>query len=349
MVADSVARYVPAVTLADAACAVILRDSVGFANAAAIHVSFGSGDTTWMVIPVVGPAQAHLVRPRQYDRREAKQERWADVFAILESDFRSPNDLQHAEVMFGGATELWGRPVAQSTLALREAIRGHDAPEDFALARTTLLSDSSLENRTVAAFVLSNFPERDERYHLLAEGLRGFDSGTAIAGMVLTALARSELARPVDWAPARAALEALAGGTNLFAYGEVLEALVATEVDRQPGVDLARVNPGLLLDHVGARNPLSRGAAHRFLVHVAGEDLGRDREAWKGWLRERRKGGASRPARNAAPRRFRGNAAQPALAMLSRKSWLVSTRRIRSSRKSSASAAGMSPRKLRNR
>lgn len=285
MVADSVARHAPGVTLADAACAVVLRDQVGFANAAAINVTFADSDTTWMVIPVVEPALAHLVRPREYATREGKQDRWADVLSILEADFRSPHDLQHAKVIFGDAKRIGGQPVAESTLALRSAIRVHDAPEDFALARSTVLADSSSENRAVAAFVLSNFPERDETYHLLAEGLRGLgDSGTSMAGMVLSALARSDLARPVDWEPARDALTALLGGTNLFAYGTLLEALVATDIDRQLGADLARVNPGLLLDHVGARNPLSRGPAHRFLVHVAGEDPGPSREAWTVWL-----------------------------------------------------------------
>jgi len=55
MVEDSVAKYQPGVSLADHACAIILRDSVGFADAASITMSMG-GDTSWTVLPVVEPS-----------------------------------------------------------------------------------------------------------------------------------------------------------------------------------------------------------------------------------------------------------------------------------------------------
>jgi len=59
---------------------------------------------------------------------------------------------------------------------------------------------------------------------------------------------------------------------------------VATRVDPALGRDLARRNPGLLLDHLGARNPLTPGSAHRFLVQISGQDFGRDTAAWGRWL-----------------------------------------------------------------
>ena len=140
-----------------------------------------------------------------------------------------------------------------------------------------------MSNRSVAALVLSNFGERDSAFHLLAEGLRTTDHGASLAGMVLSALARGA-PRPVDWRPARAGLEALLGGTNLFAYDEILDVLVETEVDPALGRGLARLNPALLLGHLEARNPFTPRAAHRFLVHVHGRDAGRDRAAWERML-----------------------------------------------------------------
>lgn len=101
--------------------------------------------------------------------------------------------------------------------------------------------------------------------------------------MILVALARSA-PRPVDWSPARDALEALFGGTNLFAYTRLLDALAATGIDPALGRDLARVDPRLLLDHAGAANPVSAPSVHRYLVHVRGGDLGRDAAAWAAWL-----------------------------------------------------------------
>jgi hypothetical protein len=101
--------------------------------------------------------------------------------------------------------------------------------------------------------------------------------------MVLSALTR-DAPRRVDWVPARAALEALFGGTNLFAYTDLLDALVATGIDPALGRELARVDPDLLLDHLGARNPFSPPPTHRFLVHIRGEDPGRHPTAWKAWI-----------------------------------------------------------------
>lgn len=282
MVADSVAKYAPGVSLEDHACAVILRDSVGFADAASISLSFG-GDTTWTVLPVVEPELGELVRFRAYAVKRARLEEWSDIFEILEGDPRAMNPLQHPEVLLEGADTFFDSPVAPVALELRRTIRAHATPENWELARSTILTDSSPTNRAVAALVLSNFPDRDSTFYLLAEGLRATDSGASAAEMVLSALVRGA-PRAVDWAPARDALEALVGGTNLFAYTDVLHALVETEIDPRIGRELARLNPVLLLDHVGARNPMSPRAAHRFLAHVSGHDHGRDRAAWEEWL-----------------------------------------------------------------
>lgn len=282
MVEDSVAKYAPGVSLEDHACAVILRDSVGFADAASIGLSFG-GDTTWTVLPVVEPELRGLVRFRAYNVKRPRLDEWGDVFAILEGNPRAMSPLQQPEVLLAGADTFFGSPVPEEALELRRAVRTQGTMEDWELARSTILTDSSYSNRTVAALVLSNFPDRDSTFHLLAEGLRATDSGASAAEMVLSALVRGA-PRAVDWAPAREALEALVGGTNLFAYTDVLHALVATEIDPELGRELARLNPVLLLDHLGARNPMSPRAAHRFLVHVSGQDFGRDKEAWQRWL-----------------------------------------------------------------
>ena len=88
----------------------------------------------------------------------------------------------------------------------------------------------------------------------------------------------------MDWRPARDALAALVGGTNLFAYSRVLDALAATEIDPALGRELAKINSVLLLDHVGAKNPITPPPAHRFLMHISGRDLERDAIAWEEWL-----------------------------------------------------------------
>jgi hypothetical protein len=282
MVEDSVARYQPGVTLADHSCAVILRDSVGFADAAAITVHTPT-DTTWVVLPLVEPEQKALVRFRVYSMKRKPIPEWSAIETIAKANPRALQPLQNPQVLLDSADTFAGRPLEADTRALRQAVRAHATVRDWALARATILEDSSVENRTAAALVLSNFAARDSAFYLLAEGLRAKDGGAQAAQMVLSALSRGD-PRKVDWAPAKDALRALVGGTNLFAYTLVLRALVATQVDPALGLELARVNPGLLLDAVGAKNPFTVWPAHSFLVHIRGQDLGHAPEAWKAWI-----------------------------------------------------------------
>jgi hypothetical protein len=282
MVEDSVARFQPGISLSDHACAVILRDSVGFANAASTRYVFG-GDTTWSVLPVVEPERRAQVRFAAYTVHRRPHAEWADVFAALEAHPQAFEGLQYPGVLLGDADSGFGQPLPPGTDVLRRAIRAHASPPDWALARDALLADSSYANRTAAALVLSNFADRDSAYHLLTEGLRAVDRGSSAAGLVLGSLTR-DAPRRVDWAPARATLQALFGGTNLFSYTQVMDALVATQVDPALGRELARVDTVLLLDHLGARNPATPGPVHRFLAHVHGRDLGRDPAAWRALL-----------------------------------------------------------------
>ena len=282
MVEDSVAKYQPGTTLHDHACAVILRDSVGFADAAAINVN-GGRDTIWSILPVVEPQLRDRVRYRTYGAKRPKIAEWADLFAILERDRAAMSPLQHEKVLLGGQDTAWGRPVPASAIELRRVLRTHNTARDWELARDAILSDGSYANRAVAALVMSNFPRRDSTYYVLAEGLRISDSGAMAAEMVLRALSRGA-PRRVDWSPAEETLTALVGGTNLFAYTDVLDVLTATQVDPALGRRLARANTVLLLDHLSARNPVSPPPARRFLVHIRGQDLGRDPAPWNAWL-----------------------------------------------------------------
>jgi hypothetical protein len=283
MVEDSVAKYRPGISLADHSCAVILRDSVGFADAASSRFQV-RGDTTWLALSVIEPDLRDRVRFRVYPEARPPVPEWAGLREVLEKDPQAMEPLQDPGVLLEHADSAFGRPLPDETRELRRRLRTHATARDWTLAREVILSDSSYENRAIAALVLSNFPERDSTYYLLAEGLRAKDSGASAAELVLSALTRDERRPVIPWAPAKDALSALIGGTNLFAYTKVLHVLVDTGIDPALGRELARQNPGLLLDSLGARNRYFSGAAHRFLTHIRGEDLGRDRATWEQWL-----------------------------------------------------------------
>ena len=89
---------------------------------------------------------------------------------------------------------------------------------------------------------------------------------------------------PVEWSAARTPLSAVFAGTNPFAFGDVLQVLVATDIDQEFGRQLVRENPDLLIAHAGAEHEYTRKPALAFLEAVSGEDFGTDVEAWTAWM-----------------------------------------------------------------
>jgi hypothetical protein len=282
---SEVRRFSPRTTLASSACAVILRDSVGFAEAAAFVSTTRGSDTTWVLLTVVEPEDSALVRYDRDRRRPISIPRdWEELDAILRDNATAVSPLQHPEVLLDGATEtLWGA-VPEITLFIREGIREHSTPIDQAIAYELLEQSSDATPRRLAALVATNFAEDDRTWHALVRGvLAGSDLGTSTATMVLRALTRAGRFT-VDWSDAEEALAAVFGGTNLFAYGAVLTSLAETDVDLSLGHRLARQNPFLLVDHALAENPMAAASARRFLEHIGAPDLRSGREAVLDWL-----------------------------------------------------------------
>lgn len=276
---EAVYEYAPGVSLAEHACAVVLRDSVGFADAAAI------GMNDWMILMVVEPDRRELVRYRRApDTDRGVRPEYEDILTIFRADRSAIQPLQHGEVLMGDATSLFGNPLPASVDSLRAAIRARSSRQDYVHAVGSILLDGNRDNRTIAALVLSNFAQQDSAWHALVEGVRTEpDFAASIATMVLGAMAETGKYR-VDWAPARDALEAILGGTNLFAYIPMLQVLVETKIDPALGRELASVNPDLLLDSAAADNPHTPVSAQAFLRYVTGEDHGSDINAWKAAL-----------------------------------------------------------------
>lgn len=283
MVADSVARYVPGMSLGQAACAVILRDSVGFAQAAVQTMIFP--DRVWQTLSVVEPEDARWVKIRTYPASLPNRPAWAPAIAILRAHRTAMNPMQDYGFLSGRTDQFLGRAVDSAALAFRNEIRSLAQTQGDSLALWTLDHDRNRDNRVVAAFVLGHFAERETTWHALMRALRGpSDFPTSMAQLVLTGMTRMT-PRPVDWAPLRNDLEDLLGGTNLFAYMGVLRTLTATGISPALGRSLIPPGAALLIGNLASQNPTRRRAVEEFLRQASGEDLGTDPAAWIAWVR----------------------------------------------------------------
>ena len=88
----------------------------------------------------------------------------------------------------------------------------------------------------------------------------------------------------MNWAPATETLRAILDGTNLFAHNEMMEVLAATQVDPALARPLLKDGGFIVLAKLGSQGISQRQAARRFLVQVAGRDLGDGPAAWREWL-----------------------------------------------------------------
>lgn len=282
-VADTLAAVRPDLTLHSAACAAALRFEVGFPSAAVIGFGNSSGfPEGYTAIVLVEPEEAHRVRyaeppPDSLGPVEGWEEayelfprkRWAWVMTIQRID---------------GAA---GRPLPDSTSldAVRAFLQAHRTEADRLRALQVLESDRNWINRSIAAAVLSSFPDHDETWWALVRAARGtgpHDYGTSEPIVALGTLPRDE--RTIDWAPVTQDLRAILDGTNLYAFDDVLRTLARTSVSPDLADELLAGGGKLVLAHLRSSNPYLRDSARHFLIAVAGEDLGEDADRWASWI-----------------------------------------------------------------
>ena len=196
------------------------------------------------------------------------------------SDEEAEETAHQIAEMFGSSPEMIDR--------VSTFIDNNSEDTDFDLALEVLEKAESWSARFVAAIVLAQFPENDESWHNLADSL--IDPAMQVrqvASKLLQGLVRAEQAVPVQWLESRETLLALIGGTYAFAFNDILDVLVATEIDSEFARELVQQRPKLLLGFVGADHDEFRESAHVFLKTISGEDFDRDIEAWEelinGW------------------------------------------------------------------
>lgn len=257
------------------ACAVVMKDELGFADAAAI--SYRTRGVSGEYTIVVGVEDATRVRYRPAGMETVVlPETWRNLKAVVEEDVRT---------VTAAAGMLHSRDAAPAVFGeVWDLVDSADSEEDRVLAHAVLARDSSASARAVATLVLGNFVNDETSWHGLVGSLIDSEGRVStVARSTLSGLMRQDL-DPVEWSGARNALSAIFDGTNPFAFRVTLRLLMATGIDPEFGRHLVRESPDLLLAHVGAEHDFSRELAMAFLRTVSGEDFGPDVEAWAAWI-----------------------------------------------------------------
>ena len=296
MLRDSVKSRVPGMELHDAACMVVLRDSLGFADALVIHHQFAPNQDR--------PAQQFLVI-KLIEPQERERVQWLrtkrDTFTVLHPGY-APIVLAATDTggRFWIGRVLWplqfyGRgPQARSeAVATAPASVRADAERlwaflesrrdeaDWRRARRALRHDGQYANRLMAAAVLANFPERDSTWYALTDALRDPKESVRLAA---AAVLQAFPPRTIDWAPQVETLRLLLGGTNVGATQQVLQMLARTDVSPALAHPLLHRNTYWVFSHLRAEYPGAATSARALLVQLnGGVDLGPHPAKWSEW------------------------------------------------------------------
>ena len=281
------------------ACAAVMISELDFADAAAMGFIDSFGDGSWQgYTVVVGVEDSSDVRYRTAGNETLDlPDRWGKVQSIAEEDFSTlatvawlhliaPDDEETARSV---AEQLGasGEKFDEMWTPVKTLVEHPDASTDRKLALEVLDKDASWSARAVATIVLAHDPDNDSSWHGLTDSL--IDAAPQVrntANKLIEGLVQSEKARPVQWTEVRETLLALFSGTYPWAFNDILETLVATEVDPEFGLALVQEAPDLLLAYAGVKHEKFGKPAQDFLVAVSGEDFGRDVEAWAEWIKE---------------------------------------------------------------
>jgi hypothetical protein len=290
MIDDSLRRYAPKDSLLSHACAAILRDKLKFADASVTYYPTtisGKEMKPYLAVTVVEPQDSALVRYRGPFRDSLPARRaWAPVRAVFEQHNAAfQGAVQRPDFLFSGASLREADSTLRSALPLRRFLQRHSTPKARRLALATLATDGNWQNRVAAVVLLANFARSDSAWWALADALRDpIAPVSATSAQVLSALRRGA-PRRVNWAPATETVRAILDGTNLFAHNEMMEVLAATQVDAALARPLLTDGGHIVLAKLRSQGTSERQAARRFLVQIAGRDLGDDPAVWQEWLR----------------------------------------------------------------
>jgi hypothetical protein len=289
MIQDSLRRYAPNDSLLSHACAGILREKLGFADASVAYYTTtiaGRAMKPYVAVTVVEPQDSALIRYRAPFRHSLPVRRaWSPIRNVFEKHNQAfQGAVQRPDFLWSDAALSGADSALTPALPLRRFLRTHGTAKDQRLALATLATNGNAKDRVVATVLLASFAESDSTWWALAETLRDPDALVrATAAQVLAGLTR-RAARRVNWAPAIMSLRAILDGTNLFAHNEIMDALAATQIDPSLARPLLKDGGYLVLAKLRSQGLAEQQTSRRLLVQLSGRDLGNTSAAWQEWL-----------------------------------------------------------------
>ncbi len=284
------------------ACATVLKENFGFADAS-VHLMRDSAGAMYWTATVVEPQHAGRVRYRPIPAEHALTD--PAVLPIAQGFFDDALTTQIGMITYryvaAGHPDSALRIIASTekevskfrpgfkvdsagVAGLWSFLRSAGNEAMKAAALRTLMSDGNDTNRIVAAARLINFPDDPEVWYALMDAQRdSSNTVSATARSILSGFAR-EAPHRIDWRPAAGSIRAILGGTNLFSFDQIADVLAETGIAPALAAELLHDNYHLALAKLKARHPATREHARLLLVQLRGEDLGDDPKPWEMWL-----------------------------------------------------------------
>jgi hypothetical protein len=285
MLSDSLRRIRPDVALGDAACGEVLRDSLGFPDAAVLRFRDGR-----VVLTVIEPGEAGRVvlRPRPAGPA-APSGPWVKLRQLADTNVAAVDYAVASYFRHVAGEPISVDPPDSSVVHAVWSILASSGITSHASRRAAtaaLVQDPDPAVRRAAARYLVRYSGNDLTWRALITALRDPDwSVRSVANGSLRAL-RDGRPRIVDWRPVTGDLRHLLDGTTLVFQTEVVKLLLATSVN--PSLTEAILSADgafLLLHQMGAKHEYVRVPATDLLQRLSGMNPKTEPARWERWIR----------------------------------------------------------------
>ena len=280
MIQDSLGKYSPGDSLQSHACAAVLRYKLNFADAAAITIMGGSRPNI-IFVDVREPQDSARVHYRTipFDSISPRRE-WLAITSVMRDS---------SGLFYDGVTAFMN---GSNVSALNAAsTRVHDffqarrSNHDWLTATEVMAKSPNWRDRSVAALILTNFPDSTQTWATLMDGMLESDGAVkSTSWQSLQRVARTARRSP-DWTTLAPTVHAILDGTSLFQLSSLISLLgQRPDIGPQYASSFLKGGGEMLVNYMQNPQPARAAPARALLVKLHGSDLGKDAGAWERWI-----------------------------------------------------------------